>query len=210
MLDEFFFIKLTNENCREFIYKMKAMLKVNEEFIITIDLDCNQIQFNDSLYIDIVDIPEFLIHKNTVKPYFKLMNKPKVDKKDRIVLSLVKNPPATNLEFLEGIEFFEDKILKKYNVKYKKKYEVAKNEFKLSPKVKIAFDKYIKALEKGVNKSDRIEFYRFVIACHQYRSKINEVTFRQLIEKENVRNIDDECNRFFDCLEFYKFAKGKL
>ena len=212
MLGKYFFIKLKYENSRDFINKIVDILKTNKEFRLKINLDDEHIPFNDYLFIDFVNIPKFLKHKDTENTYFQLMNNPRIDKKKIIVFSLVTYPPATNSEFIKAIQLFENKILKKYNEKFNKTYKVLKNEFKLSPKVKEVYDEYIKALKRGANKSDRIKFYLFIMVCHQYRSKINEVLFRCFLERENIEKeiIDDECIRFSSCFEFYKFTKGKI
>ena len=212
MLEEFFFIKLNNESCRDFVNKMFEIFKTNKEFKLNIDLDYDNIPFNDCLFIDFVNIPNFLKQKDTENTYIKLMNDPRIDKKKTMVFSLNTYPTATDSELIKVIKLFEDKILQRYNKKYEKKYKVTKKELKLSKRVKEAYDEYIKALKRGANKSDRIKFYLFIMTCHRYRSKINEVIFRCLLEKENIEKeiIDDECIRFSSCFEFYKFVKNSI
>lgn len=209
---DYYFINLKYEKCRDFINKMYDLLKTNNEFLPKVNLDYENIPFNDALFIDFFKIPDFLKQKDTNKTYFQLMNDPRVDKKRQIVFSIVTYPPATYDEWNKAIDFFENKILHKYNKDFNKSYKVFKKEFILSPKVKEMYDDYINALKRGINKSDRIKFYQFIMVCHKHGSKINEVNFRCLLEKENLETeiIDYECIRFFGCLEFYKFIKRKI
>jgi len=210
MLEEKLIIELTNESCRDFFNNILELFKDKKEFLLSLELDYKNTPLWDFLEIDFVNIPYFLKQKDTKRTYIQLRNHPGIDKKRTIAFTFYTKPIASDSELIEVIKIFENRILNRYNKKYKKKYKLSKEIFKLSSKVKEAYDEYIKALKRGANKSDRIKFYLFIMACHRYRSKINEVTFRKMIEKENIPNIEDECKRFFNCFEFYKFIKNSI
>ena len=202
-------VKLTNESCRDFFNNMVKLFEDKKTYILTLDLDHQGIPLNDLLEIEFDDIPDFLKHKPDNKEYIKLCNRPVFDKKKTITFLFV--PDENESDFTKAIQYFEDTILKKYNKEFNKKYKVISDEFQLSPKVKEAFDEYIVGLRKGVNTSDRILFYRFILLCHKHQCKINETIFCNLLESEMIEDelIKDQCIRFFSCLEFLKFIKNK-
>ncbi len=212
MFEEKMIIELTKESCRVFFDNMLKLYKDEKEFLLSLELDYNNILFNDFLEIDFVNIPYFLKQKDTKKTYIQLRNYPKIDKKKTIAFTFYTDPIASDSELINIIKIFENRILHRYNKNYNRNYKLSYENFKLSPKVKEAYDEYIKALKRGANKSDRIKFYLFIMASHRYRSKINEVIFRCFLERENIEKeiIDDECIRFSSCFEFYKFTKVKI
>ena len=205
-------IKLKNEGSRSFFKKLEQIFKSDEEFTVSMRFDINNISHYDTLEIDFLKTPSFLKNKEIKRTFIELRNYPNMENKNEINFTFFSKPDASEQEFEKILALFNKKILERYNMNYDKKYQIINNVLTLSPKLKESFNDYIKALKRGANKSDRIYFYRFITSCHQYRSNINEVSFKNLLENENIdeSTIKDQAIRFFSCIEFYKFLKNKL
>ena len=148
MLKEEVYIKLNNESGREFSENMVDLFKKDREVLCFMNIDNDN---NIFLFIVLIDTPYLHLKEKNKKGHITLMYFPKIDKTNTMAFTYNQDPIATEEEYSEIINIFNNRILTKYNKKYNKKYKLLTRKLKYTHEELKAFNEYFKAQKRRKN-----------------------------------------------------------